>query len=100
MPVPDECIGVQRLLRLWNYLFLKGNQKESEKYWQAGITVADALLSEPYLSADPAHQGFILHSVYHSPNGRNSTLEGKKVLCGESSMWGTMPVKQLCTCKR
>ena len=39
------------------------------RYWQAGLTVLDTLFDEPYLCTDPAHQGLILHSVYHRPNG-------------------------------
>jgi len=38
-------------------------------YWNAGLTVASALFDEPYLGLDANHQGLILHSVYHRPNG-------------------------------
>ena len=30
----------------------------------------------PYLSTDPAHEGLILHSVYHRPNGWDRQPEG------------------------
>jgi unsaturated chondroitin disaccharide hydrolase len=46
------------------------------------------LFDEPYLSTDPKHQGLILHSVYHRPNGWDYVPRGQKVPCGESSMWG------------
>ena len=34
------------------------------------------------------HEGLILHSVYHRPNGWDYVPPGRKVPCGESSMWG------------
>ena len=36
----------------------------------------------------PKHQGLILHSVYHRPNGWDYIPPGRNVPCGESSMWG------------
>ena len=30
----------------------------------------------------------LLHSVYHRPNGWDHVPRGRKVPCGESSMWG------------
>jgi len=77
------AIGAQGLLRLGKYL-----KKEGARYWQAGLTVLDTLFDEPYLSTDPKHQGLILHSVYHRPNGWDYIPRGSKVPCGESSMWG------------
>lgn len=81
------AIGSQGLLRLGNYLELK-NMPNAEKYRQAGLTVAARLLEEPYLSTSPAHQGLLLHSVYHRPNGWDYIPPGHKIPCGESSMWG------------
>ena len=75
------AIGAQGLLRL-------GRRMKNPRYWQAGLTVCRALFDEPYLSTDPAHQGLILHSVYHRPNGWDAVPEGRSVPCGESSMWG------------
>jgi len=46
------------------------------------------LARRPYLSTAPDHQGLILHSVYHRPNGWDSIPAGRKIPCGESSMWG------------
>jgi len=46
------------------------------------------LLDAPYLSTNPKHQGLILHSVYHRPNGWDHIPAGQKIPCGESSMWG------------
>ena len=75
------AIAAQGLLRLGRHL-------KNKRYWQAGLTVLDALFDEPYLSADPKHQGLILHSVYHRPNGWDHIPRGREVPCGESSMWG------------
>jgi len=88
-------IGAQGLLRLGRYLSLKGNVKDAEIYWQAGLTVLDSLLGEPYLSQYPAHQGLILHSVYHWPNGWDHIPEGRKSPCGESSMWGDYHAREV-----
>ena len=75
------AIGAQGLLRLGRYL-------DDAKYTQAGLTVMEALLSDKYLSLDESHQGLILHSVYHRPNGWDHIPEGQSVPCGESCMWG------------
>ena len=75
------AIGAQGLLRLGRYL-------DEPKYTQAGLTVLRTLLSDKYLSLDESHQGLILHSVYHRPNGWDYIPEGQTVPCGESCMWG------------
>lgn len=77
------AIAAQGLLRLGHYL-----GEEGKRYWQAGLTVMATLLDEPYLSFDPRHQGLVLHSVYHRPNGWDHIPAGRKVPCGESSIWG------------
>ena len=82
------AIGCQGLLRLGKYLKEKGEKEAGNKYWQAGITVINSLLDYPYLSTDPNHQGLILHSIYHQPNGWDNIPSGRKIACGESSMWG------------
>lgn len=81
------AIGAQGLLRLGRYL-------SSERYFQAGLTVLASILREPYLSTDPNHQGLLLHSVYHRPNGWDHVPEGRKVPCGESSMWGDYHLRE------
>jgi unsaturated chondroitin disaccharide hydrolase len=75
------AIAAQALLRLGRYF-------KNELYWQAGLTVLNTLFDEPYLSADSKHQGLILHSIYHRPNGWDYVPDGRAVPCGESSMWG------------
>ena len=82
------AIAVQGLLRLGNYLKGKGEAEEGGRYWQAGLTVMNTLLDEPYLSASPTHQGLLLHSIYHRPNGWDYIPDGSKIPNGESSMWG------------
>ena len=77
------AIAAQGLIRLGRFLGEAG-----EKYLKAGLTVARTLFGEPYLSTDPRHQGLLLHSVYHRPNGWDHIPAGRKVPCGESSMWG------------
>ena len=82
------AIGSQGLLRLGAYLKRKGDQQSGHHYVQAGLTVLKALLDEPYLSTNASHQGLILHSVYHRPNGWDNIPDGQQVPCGESCMWG------------
>ncbi|MBS1851136.1 MAG: glycoside hydrolase family 88 protein [Acidobacteria bacterium] len=77
------AIAAQGLLRLGRYLGAKGT-----RYFQAGLSVLHTLLQEPYLSTDRKHQGLILHSVYHRPNGWDYVPPKQKIPCGESSMWG------------
>ncbi|HYK92324.1 MAG TPA: glycosyl hydrolase, partial [Acidobacteriota bacterium] len=82
------AIACQGLLRLGHYLQSRGREAQGRKYWQAGLTVLNTLLSEPYISLSENHQGLILHSVYHRPNGWDYIPPGRKIPCGESSMWG------------
>jgi len=89
------AIGAQGLLRLGHYLKKHGDPKNGDRYWQAGLTVLDTLFDEPYLSADPNHQGLLLHSVYHRPNGWDYIPPGRKVPCGESSMWGDYHAREV-----
>jgi unsaturated chondroitin disaccharide hydrolase len=89
------AIAAQGLWRLGNYL--KGTQEESkgDHYIQAALSVADTLFAEPYLSVEENHQGLMLHSIYHRPNGWDYTPPGQKVPCGESSMWGDYHAREL-----
>jgi hypothetical protein len=77
------AIAAQGLLRLGDYLGAGG-----KKYAQAAMTIAQTLFAEPYLAANPKHQGLILHSIYHRPNNWDAIPAGKKIPSGESSMWG------------
>jgi len=84
------AIAAQGLIRLGNFLGEAGRG-----YRQAGLTVARTLFAEPYLSTDAAHEGLLLHSVYHRPNGWDQVPPGRKVPCGESSMWGDYHAREL-----
>jgi unsaturated chondroitin disaccharide hydrolase len=88
------AITAQGLLRLGRYLTEKGDTRGA-RYWQAGLTVANTVLAEPYLSTDPEHQGLILHSIYHRPNGWDHIPAGSKIPRGESSMWGDYHAREL-----
>ena len=74
-------IGAQGLLRL-------GRVLGDARYWQAGLSVCNSLFDAPYLSENSEHQGLILHSVYHRPNGWNWEP-------GESSMWGDYHAREV-----
>jgi unsaturated chondroitin disaccharide hydrolase len=87
------AISAQGLLRLGRYIGL--NKKEGKKYFQAGLTVARSIFKAPYLSEDPKHEGLLLHSIYHQPNGWDYIPKGKKVPQGESSMWGDYHAMEL-----
>ena len=56
--------------------------------FKAGLTIADTIFDAPYLATDKKHQGLLLHSVYHRPNGWDHIPAGRKVPCGEACMWG------------
>jgi hypothetical protein len=88
------AIAVQGLLRLGKWLSDHGNSETGARYWQTGLTVLHNLLAEPYLSTDEKHQGLLLHSVYHRPNGWDYVPEGRRVPCGESSMWGDYHLRE------
>ena len=89
------AIGAQGLLRLGKYLQNKGDAANGQRYWQAGLTVVNSLFSEPYLSHEPEHQGLLLHSIYHRPNGWDHIPEGSKIPNGESSMWGDYHAREV-----
>lgn len=83
-------IAAQGLLRLGRYLGDAG-----QRYTQAGLTTARTLFAAPYLSERPDHQGLLLHSVYHHPNGWDHVPPARKVPCGEASMWGDYHAMEL-----
>ena len=89
------AIGAQGLLRLGKILETR-DPKGASKYWQAGLTVLNTLLDEPYLSTAPAHEGMLLHSIYHRPNGWDFIPAGSKIPRGESSMWGDYHFRECC----
>ncbi|MEL7587194.1 MAG: hypothetical protein AAGU19_10825 [Prolixibacteraceae bacterium] len=88
------AIGAQGLLRLGHYLSGKGEAEVGARYWQAGLTVMARLLETPYLSVAPDHQGLLLHTVYHRPNGWDHIPEGFRIPCNESAMWGDYHLRE------
>jgi unsaturated chondroitin disaccharide hydrolase len=82
------AIAAQGLLRLAH--FLGRRAADADRYEQAGLRVLDTLFDAagPYLSADSDHQGLLLHSVYHWPNGWDYVPPGASTPRGESSQWG------------
>lgn len=85
-----SAIAAQGLLRLGRVLGEKGRN-----YTQAGLTIANNLLQEPYLSTESEHEGLLLHSIYHQPNGWDYIPDSAKVPRGESSMWGDYHLLEL-----
>ena len=89
------AIAAQGLLRLGGYLKRLGRTEQGTRYYQAGLTIARTLFQEPYLSTDLTHEGLILHSIYHRPNGWDYIPPGQQVPCGEASMWGDYHAREL-----
>ena len=105
------AIAAQGLWRLGNYWAsvagdpLKSRRATSafglrtsdlaRRYRQSALTIANTLFSDPYLSTNPKHQGLLLHSVYHRPNGWDQVAPGQKVPNGESSLWGDYHAREL-----
>ena len=87
------AIAAQGLLRLGHTL---GSALDGARYFQAGLQVLATLLDEhgPYLSASPAHQGLLLHSVYHRPNAWDHVPPGARIPRGESSQWGDYHLRE------
>ena len=89
------AIAAQGFIRLGNYLNASDRKKEGSRYRQAGLAIANTIFQEPYLSTNPKHQGLLLHSVYHRPNGWDYIAPGQKIPNGESSMWGDYHAREL-----
>ena len=89
------AIAAQGLIRLGNYLRTKGRGRPARRYRAAGLTVAQTLFAEPYLSTSPTHEGLILHAVYHRPSGWDHVPKGSRIPRGESCMWGDYHAREL-----
>jgi hypothetical protein len=89
------AIAAQGLLRLGRVLRERG--EDGSRYEQAGLRVLATLIDEagPYLSVDPKHQGLLLHSVYHWPNGWDYVPPGARTPRGESSQWGDYHLREV-----
>lgn len=90
-----SAITAQGLFRLARYLRGKGDTAAADRYEQAALVTAGSLFSEDYLSTDDAHQGLLLHSIYHHPNGWDHRPDPTKAPYGESSMWGDYHLMEL-----
>lgn len=85
-----SAIAAQGLLRLGHIL-----GSEGRRYYEAGLTVARALFEQPYLSENLAHEGLLLHAIYHRPNGWDYVPIPGLVPHGESCMWGDYHLAEL-----
>jgi hypothetical protein len=88
------AIAAQALIRLGRALAARG--EDGMRYQQAGLQILETLLEEsgPYLSTDTAHQGLLLHSIYHRPNGWDHVPAGSQIPRGESSQWGDYHLRE------
>ena len=88
------AIAAQGLLRLSHVLEDRG--EDGSRYAEAGLHTLATLIDEqgPYLSTDASHQGLLLHSVYHRPNGWDHVPPGSYVPRGESSQWGDYHLRE------
>ena len=88
------AIGAQGLIRYGKWLEAQG-RGSAATYLQAGLTVVSTLLGPSYLSTDPDHQGLVLHSQYHRPNGWDHVQPGRQNPSGEATMWGDYHMREL-----
>ena len=88
------AIAAQGLLRLARVMSARG--ADGSRYEQAGLRVLATLIDEtgPYMSRDDRHQGLLLHSIYHRPNGWDHVPAGSRIPRGESSMWGDYHLRE------
>lgn len=86
------AIACQGLMRLGRYL--EGRDAKASEYVQAGLTILDRLLEEPYLATNVEHQGLLLHTVYHWPNGWDHVPAGASVPQGEACQWGDYHLRE------
>ena len=96
------AIAAQGLLRLGHYLGTRRCQgvppTAARRYRQAALTVFHTLCGPEYLSTSPQHQGLLLHSLYHHPNGWDYVPPRRRVPCGEACMWGDYHLRELALC--
>ena len=83
------AIGAQGLLRLAHLLERRGRARTRDRY-RAGWTprARHTLLPSRISASTIRHQGLLLHSVYHWPNGWDHVPPGARTPRGESSQWG------------
>ncbi len=91
------AIAAQGLLRFGRYLDAAGDP-DADRYLRAAARTARSLMDAPYLSADPLHEGLLLHAVYHYPNGWDAAPGEDGIPRGESCMWGDYHLLELALC--
>ncbi len=87
------AIAAQGLVRLGVRRTAQGHA-DGARYLAAGLMVARTLLDPTYLAPE-GHEGLLLHSVYHRPNGWDHVPDGCAIPCGEASMWGDYHLREL-----
>ena len=89
------AIAAQALIRLGHWLEARGESGAS-RYTDAGLHTLATLLdpSGPYLSQSPAHQGLLLHAVYHRPNGWDARPGDAPTPRGEATQWGDYHLRE------
>jgi hypothetical protein len=97
VPVDSSAaaIAAQGLIRLGNYLEGSGKRADGARYLKAGLSVARTVLREPYLGTSARHEGLLLHTIYHYPNGWDHVPRGSRIPRGESGMWGDYHLREL-----
>jgi hypothetical protein len=70
-------------------------RERGDRYRRAALVAANTVFGEPYLSTEAHHQGILLHTIYHRPNGWDYVHEGSRIPNGESCMWGDYHLLEL-----
>ncbi len=91
------AIACQGLMRLGHYINSgedNNRVNKGNKYIDKGLEILRVLFTEPYISKAETHQGLLLHSIYHKPNGWDYCPDKDGVPRGESSMWGDYHLRE------
>ncbi len=70
-------------------------RERADRYRRAALVAANTVFDEPYLSTGADHQGILLHTIYHRPNGWDYVPQGSRIPNGESCMWGDYHLLEL-----
>ena len=93
-----SAIAAQGYIRLGRFLGHSESHKNdslAEQYTKTGLHILSSLLEPMYLSEDDSHQGLLLHSIYHRPNGWDHQPPDADIPNGESCMWGDYHLREL-----
>jgi hypothetical protein len=88
------AIAAQGLVRLGRRIEAGG--EDGSRYTRAGLGTLATLLDDrgPYLATSHAHQGLLLHAVYHRPNGWDRRPPGAPTPRGEATQWGDYHLRE------